>query len=432
MDRLTISGGNLLNGTVSISGSKNASLPCLAASLLATGKTRLEHLPSVADILTMIKVLEALGCNVLTEKSKDGLERSATIDASGLANTELIAPYELVRTMRASILVLGPMLARFGRASVSLPGGCAIGARPINLHLNALERMGAEIRIDGGYVRASVPGTRLRGIDHTFEKVSVGATEHLMMAACLAEGPTILRNAAMEPEIADLARMLQKMGAEIDGIGGPELEINGTNSLQGCHHAVIPDRIEAGTFMCALAATGGDIALERVEPNDLRPLMDILAMAGCQISSTSDNLRISRDPGQALKSRDISTAPHPGFPTDLQAQAMAVMTQAAGISIITENIFENRFQHAMELERLGANLRFDGNTAIVAGPTPLSGCTVMATDLRASAALVIAGLVAKGDVIIDRVYHLDRGYADIESKLQSIGAKVQRIKGGRV
>ena len=432
MDRLTISGGNLLKGSVLISGSKNAALPCLAASLLATSEIRLEHLPAVDDILTMIKVLQALGCEVITEKSEDGLGRSARVNTSGLADSKLTAPYELVKTMRASILVLGPLLARFGRASVSLPGGCAIGTRPVNLHLSALERMGADIRIDGGYVQASMAGKKLKGIDHTFERVSVGATEHLMMAASLAEGATILRNAAMEPEIGDLARMLQKMGAEIDGIDSPELTINGKDSLHGCQHAVIPDRIEAGTFMCALAATGGDIQLERVEPNDLRPLMDILAMAGCQISDTSHQLRISRDVEQTLKSRDITTAPHPGFPTDLQAQVMAVMTQATGISMIKETIFENRFQHAMELERLGANLRLDGNTALVAGPTQLSGCTVMATDLRASAALVIAGLVARGDVIIDRVYHLDRGYAGIERKLQALGAKVQRIKGGRV
>jgi UDP-N-acetylglucosamine 1-carboxyvinyltransferase len=298
--------------------------------------------------------------------------------------------------------------------------------------------MGAKIRIDRGYVKASVSG-RLKGIDHTFEKVSVGATENLLMAACLADGTTVLRNAAMEPEIGDLARMLQAMGARIQGIDSQVLTIDGSTSLGGCNHTVIPDRIEAGTFICALAAAGGDIVLDRVVPNDIRSLIELMLNAGCAITEigneTKDSgnsgfkqLRISRDPGRLLLSKDLTTAPHPGFPTDLQAQVMAVMTQATGISMIRESIFENRFQHAMELERLGANLRLDGNTAIIAGPTPLTGCTVMATDLRASAALVIAGLVAKGDVIIERIYHLDRGYSGIERKLKSIGAKVQRVQ----
>ncbi|MDR1840643.1 MAG: UDP-N-acetylglucosamine 1-carboxyvinyltransferase [Holophagales bacterium] len=438
MDRLIVSGGNILSGTVPISGAKNAALPCLAASLLTTGKIVLDHLPAVADIRTMIKVLQALGCDVTVDKTKDAFELSAVVKTDSLENGKLEAPYELVKTMRASILVLGPLLARFGRASVSLPGGCAIGARPVNLHLDALQRMGAKITIDGGYIVASVPGGRLTGIDHTFDKVSVGATENLMMAACLASGVTVLRNAAVEPEIGDLAAMLRAMGAKIDGIGTPVLTIVGSDLLGGCRHAVIPDRIEAGTFICALAAAGGDIVLERVEPDDLRPLTDLMTITGCGIEEQSERggavkrLRVFKDPGVRLRSRDVITAPHPGFPTDLQAQMMAVMTQAAGISIIRETIFENRFQHAMELERLGANLRVEGNTAIVAGPSQLKGCTVMATDLRASAALVIAGLAAKGDVTIDRVYHLDRGYAGIERKLQTVGAGVQRVKGGRV
>jgi len=442
MDRLTVYGGASLNGNIPISGAKNAALPCLAASLLATEKVALTHLPAVADIRTMVKVLQALGCDVSVDKSEDGFELSAIVRTDGLKNSELKAPYDLVKTMRASILVLGPLLARFGRASVSLPGGCAIGARPVNLHLDALQRMGAEIRIDGGYVEASVANGRLVGIDHTFDKVSVGATENIMMAASLAKGTTVLRNAAVEPEIGDLARMLQTMGAEIEGIDTPILTIYGTNSLSGCRHAVIPDRIEAGTFVCALAAAGGDATLERVAPDDLRPLIELMIRIGCDIDENDQRekpdstafkcLRVRREPGRVIKSRDVITAPHPGFPTDLQAQVMAVMTQAAGISIIKETIFENRFQHAMELERLGANLRVEGNTAIVAGMSPLTGCTVMATDLRASAALVIAGLVAKGVTTIDRIYHLDRGYAGIERKLQTIGAKVQRVKGGRV
>jgi len=441
MDRLIISGGNTLSGCVPISGAKNAALPCLAAPLLASGEVTLDHLPAVADIRTMIKVLQALGCDVTTNRAKDVFELSAIVKTDNLENSKLEAPYELVKTMRASILVLGPLLARFGRASVSLPGGCAIGARPVNLHLDALQRMGAKINIDGGYIVASVPGGRLTGIDHTFDKVSVGATENLMMAACLAKGVTVLRNAAVEPEIGDLARMLRTMGAKIDGIGAPVLTIIGSDSLGGCRHAVIPDRIEAGTFICALAVAGGDIVLERVEPDDLKPLTDLMAIIGCGIEETDKSdeqdgavkkLRVFKNPETRLKSRDVITAPHPGFPTDLQAQVMAVMTQAAGISIIKETIFENRFQHAMELERLGANLRVEGNTAIVAGPSQLTGCTVMATDLRASAALVIAGLAAKGDVTIDRIYHLDRGYAGIERKLQAIGAGVKRVKGGRV
>jgi UDP-N-acetylglucosamine 1-carboxyvinyltransferase len=439
MDRLAITGGNRLMGNVPISGAKNAALPCLAASLLASGEVRLGNLPSVADIRTMIKVLIALGCEVDAAANDGGTEYFATVRTEGLKTSELTAPYELVKTMRASILVLGPLLARFGRASVSLPGGCAIGARPVNMHLDALERMGAIILIDGGYIRALVSSGRLKGIDYTFEKTSVGATENILMAACLADGKTTLRNAAMEPEIGDLARMLQAMGANIEGIGSPVLTIMGVDSLAGCEHNVIPDRIEAGTFICALAAAGGEIVLERIALEDLRPIVDLMDLAGCsiealggEVGSHYGRLRVARGPGQGLKARDVMTAPHPGFPTDLQAQVMAVMTQAEGISMIKETIFENRFQHAMELERLGAILRLDGNTAIVAGPTPLTGCTVMATDLRASAALVIAGLVAKGEVMVDRVYHLDRGYAGIEQKLQAVGAKVQRVKGGSV
>jgi UDP-N-acetylglucosamine 1-carboxyvinyltransferase len=310
----------------------------------------------------------------------------------------------------------------------------------VNRHREARERLGADRRIGGGYIKAAVAGGRLKGIDHTFEKVSVGATENLLMAASLAKGTTVLRNAAVEPEIGDLAKMLRTMGAEIEGVGTPVLVVHGRGSLGGCRHYVIPDRIEAGTFICALAAAGGEITLERVVPDDLRPLLELMEMAGCDIEEPAEQggkgadgcgrLRASRPQGRALKSRDVTTAPHPGFPTDLQAQVMAVMTQAAGISVIRETIFENRFQHARELGCLGANLRVEGNTAIVAGPSPLTGCTVMATDLRASAALVIAGLVARGDVAIDRIYHLDRGYSGIETKLQGLGARVAREKGG--
>ena len=436
MDRLVIEGGAPLEGHVTVSGAKNAALPCLAAVLLSDEPVILRHLPSVSDIRTMVKVLQALGCTAEVEKDAEGFELAATLCAAGMEQGGLRAPYELVKTMRASILVLGPMLARFGKASVSLPGGCAIGARPVNLHLEALERMGAEILIDKGYVEARVPAGKLRGMDHTFKKVSVGATENILMAACLAEGTTILRNAAQEPEITDLAQQLVKMGARIEGIGSPVLTVQGVERLGGCEHDVVADRIEAGTFLCAVAAAGGDVVLDRVVPEHLRSLIDLLERSGCAFTERQGQdgmqLRIQREPGQKLRPRDVATSPYPGFPTDLQAQLMAVLTQASGISVIKETIFENRFQHAMELERLGANLRIDGPTAIVAGPSPLKGCTVMATDLRASATLVIAALVAEGQTTVDRIYHLDRGYAGLERKLQALGARIQRVSGGSV
>jgi UDP-N-acetylglucosamine 1-carboxyvinyltransferase len=436
MDRLVIQGGVPLSGRVAISGAKNASLPCIAAALLTSEPVLLRHLPAVSDIRTMIKVLQALGCAADVQKQEDGFELTATLTAQGLETGELRAPYDLVKTMRASILVLGPLLAQFGRASVSLPGGCAIGARPVNLHLEALERMGAVIEIDKGYVEARVPGGRLRAIDHAFEKVSVGATENLLMAASLADGVTVLRNAAMEPEVGDLARMLCAMGVPIDGIDTPTLTIQGLERIGGCEHAVIPDRIEAGTFLCAVAAACGDVVLERVEPDQIRSIIDLLERCGCVFTerqgAEGKHLRIQRECGQKLRAKDVLTSPYPGFPTDLQAQFMAVMTQASGISVIRETIFENRFQHAMELERLGANLRIDGGTAIVAGPSPLTGCTVMATDLRASATLVIAALVAQGETTVDRIYHLDRGYAGLEQKLKLLGARIERVGGGKV
>ena len=436
MDRLVIQGGVPLRGRVSISGAKNAALPCIAAALLSPEPVTLRHLPAVSDIRTMIRVLQGLGCTAELEKDEEGFELSALLSAQGVADGDLKAPYDLVKTMRASILVLGPLLARFGKASVSLPGGCAIGARPVNLHLEALERMGAVIEIDRGYVEARVPNGRLKAIDHTFEKVSVGATENLVMAATLAVGTTVLRNAALEPEIGDLVRMLQAMGASIEGIHTATLTIHGVDHLGGCDHAVIPDRIEAGTFLCAVAAACGDVVLERVEPEQIRSIIDLLERCGCVITerqgADGTNLRIQREAGQKLRAKDLTTTPYPGFPTDLQAQVMAVMTQASGISVIRETIFENRFQHAMELERLGANLRIDGGTAIVAGPCALTGCTVMATDLRASATLVIAGLVAHGETTVDRIYHLDRGYAGLEQKLKGLGARIERVGGGRV
>jgi len=436
MDRLVIQGGVPLAGRVAISGAKNAALPCIAAALLSPEPVTLSHLPAVSDIRTMIRVLQALGCDATQEKDEAGFELTATLCARGVEGGPLKAPYELVKTMRASILVLGPLLARFGRASVSLPGGCAIGARPVNLHLEALERMGAVIEIDKGYVEAKVPAGRLRAIDHTFGKVSVGATENIVMAAALADGTSVLRNAAMEPEIGDLVRLLNDMGARIEGVDTSILTIHGVESLGGCEHAIIPDRIEAGTFLCAVAAACGDVVLERVDPEQIRSTIDLLERSGCLFTERQGadgiHLRIQREPGQKLRAKDLTTSPYPGFPTDLQAQVMAVMTQASGISVIKETIFENRFQHAMELERLGANLRIEGGTAIVAGPSPLTGCTVMATDLRASATLVIAGLVAQGETTVDRIYHLDRGYAGLEQKLKALGARIERVGGGHV
>jgi UDP-N-acetylglucosamine 1-carboxyvinyltransferase len=436
MDRLVIQGDVPLTGRVAVSGAKNAALPCLAAALLTPEPVRLRHLPAVSDIRTMVRVLQALGCAAEIQRDENGFELAVDLSAAGLEGGGLKAPYDLVKTMRASILVLGPLLARFGRASVSLPGGCAIGARPVNLHLQTLERMGAILAIDKGYVEARVPGGRLKAIDHAFEKVSVGATENVLMAAVLADGVTTLRNAAMEPEVGDLARLLTGMGARIQGIDTPTLTIQGVERLAGCEHEVIPDRIEAGTFLCAVAAACGDVVLERVVPDHLRSAIDLLERCGCVFterrSAEGTCLRIQRECGQKLRAKDLVTAPYPGFPTDLQAQVMAVLTQATGISVIRETIFENRFQHAMELERLGANLRIDGGTAIVAGPSPLTGCTVMATDLRASATLVIAGLVAQGETIVDRIYHLDRGYAGLELKLRDLGARIERVGGGRV
>jgi UDP-N-acetylglucosamine 1-carboxyvinyltransferase len=436
MDRLAIQGGVPLAGRVPVSGAKNAALPCLAAALLTPETVVLRHLPAVSDIRTMIRVLQALGCGAESQREEDGLDLSAALTAPSLAAGELKAPYDLVKTMRASILVLGPLLARFGRASVSLPGGCAIGARPVNLHLEALQRLGAAISIEKGYVEARVPAGRLKGVDHTFDKVSVGATENLLMAAALADGTTTLRNAAREPEVGDLARMLMAMGARVEGVDTATLTIHGVEGLGGCEHAVIPDRIEAGTFLCAVAAACGDVVLERVEPDHIRAVIDLLERCGCVFTERQAaegvHLRIQRESGQKLRAKDLVTAPYPGFPTDLQAQFMAVMTQATGISVIRETIFENRFQHAMELERLGANLRIDGGTAIVAGPSQLTGCTVMATDLRASATLVIAGLVAHGETTVDRIYHLDRGYAGLEQKLRDLGARVERVGGGRI
>jgi len=417
MDKIRIVGGRPLEGTVRISGAKNASLPELCAALLTDQTLILENLPEVRDIRTMARVLSALGAD--TQVRVGGI---AEVRARTLKSIE--APYELVKTMRASILVLGPLLAREGRARVSLPGGCAIGARPINLHLQALEKMGAQISVEHGYVEARAQ--HLHGAEIHFDTVTVTGTENVLMAACRAEGETILRNAACEPEVVDLSDLLVKMGARIQGAGGPTIRVEGVQSLFGAEHTVVPDRIEAGTFATACAIAGGEIEIRACHPNHLQAVIEKLRETGVRIEQGPDNLRV-RSP-RVLRAASVNTLPHPGFPTDMQAQYMVLVTQASGLSSVTESIFENRFMHVAELVRMGASIRVDGRTAGVYGPTPLSGAQVMATDLRASACLVLAGLAASGETIVDRVYHLDRGYHRIDEKLRGLGADIERIR----
>lgn len=422
MDSLRIIGGKALNGTIRISGAKNAALPLMAASLLTDETVTLTNLPYLADIITMAKLLSQHGVQLRME---DPVEGGRIIALNGASVNQMTAPYEIVRTMRASVLVLGPLLARFGEARVSLPGGCAIGTRPVDLHLKALEQMGATIELDQGYVMASAPHG-LKGADITFEKVSVGATENLLMAACLAEGRTILRNAAREPEITDLARLLQAMGASIDGADSDTLTIDGVRALRGTRHAIIPDRIEAGTYLCLAGAVGGTITLEEARADDLRALIAKLEETGVHITETSGQLTARCEAG-ALRPVTITTEPHPGFPTDMQAQMMALLTLAQGTSHIKETIFENRYMHVPELQRMGADIHLEGQTATIIGPSTLRGAEVMATDLRASVSLIIAALAAEGASTVNRVYHLDRGYEHIEEKLQKIGADITRI-----
>jgi UDP-N-acetylglucosamine 1-carboxyvinyltransferase len=416
VDRIRVVGGRPLEGTVRISGAKNASLPALCAALLTDEALRLTNVPEVRDIRTMGRVLGALGAAV-------EFRVGGGVDVQARQLTSVEAPYELVKTMRASVLVLGPVLAREGRARVSLPGGCAIGARPINLHLQALEKMGAAINVEHGYVEARAE--RLRGAEIYFDTVTVTGTENLMMAASLADGETVLRNAACEPEVGDLADLLIAMGANIEGAGTPTLRVLGVPSLHGASHRVIPDRVETGTYIVACAIAGGEIEIHECHPPHLVPVIEKLRETGIRIEEGPSNLRV-RAP-RRLRAANVTTLPHPGFPTDMQAQYMALMTQAGGVSTITESIFENRYMHVAELERMGAHLRVDGRTALVTGPTPLSGAQVMATDLRASACLVLAGLAATGETIVDRVYHLDRGYYRIDEKLRGLGADIERI-----
>ena len=416
MDRIRIRGGRPLEGRIPISGAKNAALPLMAAGMLSDGPLCLLNAPDLADIATMGGLLRQHGLTVEHDKA------ARTITLSGAA-TNLEAPYDLVRKMRASVLVLGPLLARFGSAKVSLPGGCAIGTRPVDLHLKGLEQMGAEIEIEAGYIHAKAP-RGLKGARIIFPQVSVGATENLLMAACLAAGETVLVNAAREPEISDLAECLMRMGARIEGIGTDKLTIEGSTSLTGASHRVVPDRIEAGTFAIAAAITGGRVLLEGARLDHLGATARILREAGVEVTERPDGLRVSRMNG--LTGVDVMTEPFPGFATDMQAQFMALMCVAEGASMITETIFENRFMHVPELMRMGARINYHGHSAIVRGVPKLSGAPVMATDLRASVSLILAGLAAEGETIVNRVYHLDRGYERVEAKLAAVGADIVR------
>ena len=424
MDKFLIKGGKALRGTVAISGAKNSALPAMAAALLTAEKVTLHNIPKVRDLITMSKLLAFMHAKVsVTELPASDY----VIEAPSLNHAE--APYELVKTMRASILTLGPLIARTGVARVSLPGGCAIGARPVDLHLKALEQMGAEIATEHGYIEARAPkGGRLKGAHIVFEKITVTGTENILMAATLADGETVLENSAREPEVTDLVVMLRKMGAQITGDGTATLRIRGVESLHGTEHSVIPDRIEAGTFLTAGAITGGELTITHCAPEHLGAVIAKLQQAGVPIEIVDKTTMRVRG-AKKLVASDMTTEEYPGFATDMQAQYMALATQAEGTSIITETIFENRFMHASEMIRMGANISVDGRRAVVHGPSPMSGTTVQASDLRASAGLVLAGLVASGETIIDRVYHIDRGYEGIVEKLRGVGADIERVHG---
>lgn len=420
MDKILIKGGAPLRGRVAISGAKNAALPAMAAALLTDEPVKLRNLPRVRDIQTTGRLLQEMGCRVgLENPRKDhGCELVARHSIS------CVAPYERVKTMRSSVLVLGPLLARFGRARVSLPGGCAIGARPIDLHIKGLKKLGATLKIEHGYVEAKAP--RLTGETVVFDRITVTGTENLMMAACLAKGETILHNAAREPEVTDLADLLRSMGARIEGDGSSTIRIQGRLELGGADHAIIPDRIEAGTFMVAGAITGGVVELANCRPEHLAAVIEKLEETGITIECCGPNACRVTAPGR-LQARDVTTMEYPGFATDMQAQYMALMTQAHGPSIVTETIFESRFMHASELVRMGADIRIEGNRAVISGRRELTGAKVLASDLRASASLILAGLVASGETLVQRVYHLDRGYEAIETKLKALGAGIERM-----
>jgi UDP-N-acetylglucosamine 1-carboxyvinyltransferase len=423
MDKLRIRGGRPLHGTVMISGAKNAALPELCAALLTAEPVTLRNVPRLQDVATMLKLIRNMG--VSTQQMEDG---TVVLNAGDLNNPE--APYELVKTMRASVLALGPLLARFGHARVSLPGGCAIGSRPVDQHIKGLTAMGADIVIEHGYMVAKLSAgrTRLKGARIATDMVTVTGTENFMMAAVLAEGETILENAAQEPEIPDLAEMLIQMGARIEGHGTSRIVIQGVEALHGCTHQVVADRIEAGTFLCAVAAAGGDVVAQHARIEHLEAVVEKLRDAGVTISKLPDGIRVQSAGASQLRAQNFRTTEYPGFPTDMQAQFMALNTVAQGTAKVTETIFENRFMHVNELVRLGANIQIDGKVAMVEGVRALSGATVMATDLRASASLVIAGLVAEGETLVDRIYHLDRGYDQMEAKLRGLGADIERVK----
>ncbi len=416
MDKLIIQGGAQLNGEIRISGAKNAALPILCAGLLAETPLRLSNVPHLRDVNTTLLLLAHLGMQVSVDESMN-----VALDASNIHNP--VAPYEMVKTMRASILVLGPLLARFGKARVSLPGGCAIGSRPVNLHIKGLQAMGAEIHIEHGYIEAKA--NRLKGARIFMDMVTVTGTENLMMAATLAEGTTVLENAAREPEVVDLAECLIKMGARIEGAGTDVITIHGVEHLHGCDYAVVSDRIETGTYLVAVAMAGGKVRLKNARADLLEAVIDKLREAGAKVEYDDNSITIESD--GKLKAVSLRTAPHPAFPTDMQAQFMALNTVADGVAQVTETIFENRFMHVQELRRLGADIEVDGHTALVKGRPGLDGAIVMATDLRASAGLVLAGLVARGETVVERIYHIDRGYERIEEKLAAVGARIKRV-----
>jgi UDP-N-acetylglucosamine 1-carboxyvinyltransferase len=422
VDKFRIQGGNSIKGRIAISGAKNSALPCMAAAILTPETVTLHNIPYVRDIITQRRLLEDIGATVLTPEL-----RTHKISARHIELFE--APYELVKTMRASVLALGPLLARFGKARVSLPGGCAIGTRPIDLHLAGFTKLGAQVALEAGDVVARAPqGGRLIGAEVDFEKVSVTGTENLMMAATLARGMTTIHNAACEPEVTDLAELLNKMGARIRGAGTEKIRIEGVEALGSAEHTIIPDRIETGTFMIAAAITNGDLELKDCCPELCSSLITKLRDTGVEIEELNESTLQVRSHSESLSASDIVTQPYPGFPTDMQAQYMALMTRAKGATVISETIFENRFMHASELQRMGARIQVSHDKAVVEGPTRLTGARVQASDLRASASLVLAGLAAEGETLIDRVYHIDRGYEKIETKLRSVGADIERVR----
>jgi UDP-N-acetylglucosamine 1-carboxyvinyltransferase len=430
MDRIRITGGNPLIGSIPISGAKNAALPLLIASLLTEDRLTLKNVPNLADVNLLVRILRNHGVDLAVDGKRPGpanhLGETFHLTARDIVDTT--APYEMVSRMRASFWVLGPLVARMRQAKVSLPGGCAIGTRPVDLHLMGLKALGAEIDIDGGYVIARAP-KGLRGAHIVFPKVSVGATHNVLLAAALAKGETVIENAAREPEIGDVASCLSKMGAKVEGIGTSVLRIQGRDRLEGAVHTVLPDRIETGTFAMAVAATGGDVVLEGARISDLRTALEVLAATGTMVEATDAGIRVARN-GGAIEPISIETQPFPGFPTDLQAQLMALLTRATGTSVIRETIFENRFMHVQELVRLGADIQLHGDTATIKGVKALKGAPVMATDLRASVSLVIAGLAGEGETMINRVYHLDRGFEQLEQKLSRCGAAIERLSSG--